>query len=211
MAFRLKDAGYPQGESGEWYLPERLGGNFVSRCSMSHPYISAVEGAAYAPDVAELLTALPVGYQLQRTEDGFLRHCRRFGAIRWTGITLKAKFMTTPPTHWGNVFYMSIKNQTMSNNKIIPAIEMRITLADLSLALRKLKDHPEKDFLSLMKGWETMTGAEILEKSGIALSEYRNHLGSQHFTFKTPTEHENKGGGILAFYNDGNQPKDKTK
>ncbi len=98
----------------------------------------------------------------------------------------------------------------MSNNNIVPAIEMRITLEDLSNALRKLKDHPEKDFLSLMEGWETMTGLEILDKARVALSEYRNHIGSKHFTFKIPTEHEIKSGGILAFYNDGitkkNQP-----
>lgn len=101
----------------------------------------------------------------------------------------------------------------MSNNKIIPAIEMRITLADLSLALRKLKDHPERDFLSLMEGWESMTGAEILEKSGVALSEYRNHSGIQNLTFKTPTEYDLNlpKTGILAFYNDGNQQKNQQK
>lgn len=99
----------------------------------------------------------------------------------------------------------------MSNNNIVPAIEMRITLADLSNALRQLKAHPEKDFLSLMNGWETMTGIEILDKAGIALSEYRNHLGSQNFTFKLPTEHENNGGGILSFCNDGSTKKNQPK
>lgn len=88
MAFRLKDAGYPQeGGSGEWYLPERLGGHFVSRCSNFSPYLSAFEDAAYAPDVAELLTALPVGYQLQRTEDGFFAALPSFWGDTMDGVS----------------------------------------------------------------------------------------------------------------------------
>lgn len=87
----LKDAGYPHGESGNWYLPERLGGNFVCSGSFYSPYLSAVDGAAYAPDVAELLNALPIGYQLQRNEKGFFAALPSFWGDTMDGCFFESK------------------------------------------------------------------------------------------------------------------------
>lgn len=97
MAFRLKHAGYHQNDGGgAFYFPENLGGGFTSPWSDIAGMQSHFPGAAYAPDVLELLNALPVGYQLQRNEKGFFAALPSFWGDTMDGYFFESQTYDNP-------------------------------------------------------------------------------------------------------------------